>query len=73
MGGISGERKISMLTGRACAKALRKRGFQVRELDAKENFVYKLKKMNPYLVFNALHGRYGEDGFIQTILESLNE
>ena len=70
-GGISREREISIVTGKACTKALRKKGFRVKELDAKGDFVNKLKKLNPHIVFNALHGRYGEDGFIQAILESL--
>jgi len=71
MGGLSGEREISFLTGKACAKALRKRGFKVKELDGKGFFVDKLKKLKPKIVFNALHGKYGEDGFVQCILESL--
>ena len=71
MGGLSGERKISFLTGKACLNALKKKGYKVKELDAKEYFVDKLKKLKPKLVFNALHGKYGEDGFVQSILESL--
>ena len=71
MGGLSGERKISFLTGKACSKALKKKGYKVKELDAKGYFVDKLKKLKPKLVFNALHGKYGEDGFVQIILESL--
>jgi len=71
MGGISDERKISFLTGKACSKALKKKGYKVVELDAKGYFVEKLKKLKPKIVFNALHGKYGEDGFIQIILESL--
>ena len=71
MGGLSGERKISFLTGKACSKALKKKGYKVKELDAKWYFVDKLKKLKPKLVFNALHGKYGEDGFVQIILESL--
>ena len=69
LGGLSGERKISFLTGSACLKALKKRGYKVKDLDAKGHFVDKLKKLKPKLVFNALHGRYGEDGFVQSILE----
>ena len=69
MGGLSGERKISFLTGKACSKALKKKGYKVRELDARGYFVDKLKKLKPKLVFNALHGQYGEDGFVQSILE----
>ena len=71
MGGESGERKISFLTGKACSKALKKRGYRVRELDAKGYFVEKLKKLKPKIVFNALHGKYGEDGFVQSIFETL--
>ena len=71
MGGLSGERKISFLTGKACSKALRKKGYKVVDLDAKGYFVEELRKLKPKLVFNALHGKYGEDGFVQSILESL--
>ena len=71
MGGLSGERKISFLTGRACSNALKKRGYNVKELDAKGSFLEKLKKLKPKLVFNALHGKYGEDGFVQSMLEAL--
>jgi len=70
MGGLSGERKISFLTGKACSKALKKRGYKVVNLDAKGYFVKELKKLKPKIVFNALHGKYGEDGFVQSILES---
>ena len=71
MGGLSKERKISFLTGKACSKALKRKGYKVKELDAKGYFVDKLKKLKPKVVFNALHGKYGEDGFVQTILETL--
>ena len=71
MGGLSGERKISFLTGKACLSALKKKGYRVINLDAKGYFVEQLKKLKPKIVFNALHGKYGEDGFVQSILESL--
>ena len=71
MGGLSNERKISFLTGKACSNALKKKGYKVKELDAKGYFVNELRKLKPKLVFNALHGKYGEDGFVQSILESL--
>ena len=71
LGGLSRERKISFLSGKACSKALKKKGFKVKELDAKGNFANTLKKIKPKFVFNALHGQYGEDGFVQSILESL--
>ena len=71
MGGVSGERKISFLTGKACSQILKKRGYKVKELDGKGYFAQELKRLKPKLVFNALHGKYGEDGFVQSILESL--
>ena len=71
MGGLSSERKISLLTGKACSKALKKKGYKVIDLDAKGYFVDELKQLKPKIVFNALHGKYGEDGFVQSILESL--
>ena len=71
LGGLSGERKISLLTGKACSKALRKKGYKVKEIDAKGHFLKDLQKLKPKAVFNALHGKYGEDGFIQSMLESI--
>jgi len=71
MGGLSGERKISFLTGKACSEALKKKGYKVINLDAKGYFAEELSKLKPKIVFNALHGKYGEDGFVQSILESL--
>ena len=71
MGGLSGEREISLQTGNACFDALKKKGFKVKKLDAKGDFVKSLKKIKPKFVFNALHGKFGEDGFTQIILESL--
>ena len=71
MGGLSDEREISFLSGRACLKILKKKSFKVEEIDAKGYFVNKLKKIRPKVVFNALHGKYGEDGFVQSILETL--
>ena len=69
MGGISGERKISLISGKACVKALGKK-YKVFKLDPKGNFISEIRKIKPQIVFNALHGRYGEDGFVQSILES---
>ena len=71
LGGLSGERKISFLTGKACSDALKRKGFKIINLDARGSFVKELIKLKPKIVFNALHGKYGEDGFIQSILESL--
>jgi len=53
MGGLSGERKISFLTGKACSKVLKKKGYKVIDLDAKGYFVEKLRKLKPKIVFNA--------------------
>tara|TARA_B100000579_G_C22836838_1_gene859293 strand:+ start:541 stop:1464 length:924 start_codon:yes stop_codon:yes gene_type:complete len=72
LGGRSAERKISFLTGKACARALKKKGFKVKELDARGSFIKKIKKIKPDVVFNALHGKYGEDGVVQKTLETLN-
>ena len=71
LGGLSNERKISFLTGKACSSVLKKKGFKVINLDACGHFVSELKKLKPKIVLNALHGKYGEDGFVQSILESL--
>jgi len=71
MGGLSRERQISFLSGRACSLALKRKGYKVKELDAKGYFVDKLKRLKPKIVFNALHGQFGEDGYVQRILESL--
>ena len=71
MGGSSGEREISFLTGIACSRALKKKGYRVKEIDGKGDFVSKLKKIRPKVVFNALHGKFGEDGYVQTILDVL--
>jgi D-alanine-D-alanine ligase len=71
MGGISAERDVSLDSGKACAKALSEIGFDVTSLDAKDDFIEKLIKNKPDKVFNALHGRFGEDGSIQGLLEHL--
>jgi len=71
MGGISAERDVSLDSGNACAKALVEIGFDVTTLDAKDDFIEKLIKNKPDKVFNALHGRFGEDGSIQGLLEHL--
>tara|TARA_B000000460_G_scaffold225085_1_gene179177 strand:+ start:158 stop:1075 length:918 start_codon:yes stop_codon:yes gene_type:complete len=69
MGGISRERKISILSGRACVKALLKKKYKVKILDPQGNFISEVRKIKPKIVFNALHGRFGEDGYVQSILE----
>jgi D-alanine-D-alanine ligase len=71
MGGISAEREVSLKSGKACAKALKELGYNVKTLDAAGNFIHKLINNKPDKVFNALHGRFGEDGSIQGVLEHL--
>jgi D-alanine-D-alanine ligase len=71
MGGMSAEREVSLDSGKACAKALNELGFDVTSLDAKDDFIEKLIKNRPDKVFNALHGKFGEDGSIQGLLEHL--
>ena len=69
MGGISDEKEFSILSGKACARALKKKKYKVKVLDPKGNFINEIRKIKPTIVFNALHGRFGEDGYIQSILE----
>ena len=71
MGGPSAERDVSLSTGRECAAALREAGYNVVELDAGLDVAARLIEMAPDVVFNALHGRWGEDGAVQGILEWL--
>src|SRR6185437_8394743 len=71
LGGLSAEREVSLVSGRACAKALREEGFDVVEIDARENLETQLLAARPDVVFNALHGRWGEDGCVQGVLELL--
>ncbi|MEM6727072.1 MAG: D-alanine--D-alanine ligase [Pseudomonadota bacterium] len=69
MGGPSREREVSLSTGRGCAEALRSEGFDVIEIDAGPDVFDKLAEASPDCAFNALHGRWGEDGCVQGILE----
>ncbi|MAH38641.1 MAG: D-alanine--D-alanine ligase, partial [Marinovum sp.] len=71
MGGHSLEREVSLVSGQACSAALRGKDFQVIELDAGRDVVQGLSELRPDVVFNALHGRWGEDGSIQGLLEWL--
>lgn len=68
-GGWSAEREVSLVSGSACAKALRECGYDVTEIDVKPDIAEVLHKVKPDVVFNALHGRFGEDGCIQGLLE----
>ena len=71
MGGPSAEREVSLSSGRACAAALREYGHEVVEIDAGADLAARLSDFAPHVVFNALHGRWGEDGCVQGILEWL--
>ncbi|WFW29495.1 MAG: D-alanine--D-alanine ligase [Wolbachia endosymbiont of Menacanthus eurysternus] len=70
-GGLSREREISIMSGEAVKKALYRLSYNVIKIDVDNNVVEKLKKVNPDLIFIALHGPYGEDGCIQGLLEIL--
>ena len=70
-GGWSAEREVSLVSGGAAAKALANRGYKVTEIDARRDLSRQLSNLKPDVVFNALHGRWGEDGCIQGILEVL--
>lgn len=71
MGGLSAEREVSLNSGKACAEALRELGYQVSEIDVGHDVAEKLSALKPDVAFNALHGRFGEDGCMQGILEIL--
>lgn len=68
-GGPSAEREVSLVSGAECATALRSEGYDVSEIDAGDDLCAVLAKVKPDVVFNALHGRWGEDGCVQGMLE----
>ncbi|MBX3496761.1 MAG: D-alanine--D-alanine ligase [Parvibaculum sp.] len=70
-GGWSAEREVSLVTGKGCADALRSHGYHVTEIDAGRDLADQVLKVKPDVVFNALHGRWGEDGCVQGLLEIL--
>lgn len=71
MGGPSAEREVSLVSGRECAKALREAGYKVTEVDCGPDLPARLAELKPAVCFNALHGRWGEDGCVQGLLEWL--
>lgn len=71
LGGPSAEREVSLSSGAECAKALRQAGFEVVEIDAGLDLPARLAEARPDVVFNALHGHWGEDGCVQGMLEWL--
>ncbi len=68
-GGISKERLISLDTGRQVAKELKKNGYKIKISEPDKNLEKTIKIFKPGVIFNALHGQFGEDGYIQTVLE----
>jgi D-alanine-D-alanine ligase len=71
LGGLSSEREVSLVSGRECADALERLGAKVTRIDAGRDVAEVLAKARPDVVFNALHGAWGEDGCVQGVLETL--
>jgi D-alanine-D-alanine ligase len=71
MGGLSAEREVSLDSGKACAEALEGSGYKVTCIDAGRDLAQRLHEVRPEACFNALHGRWGEDGCVQGLLELL--
>jgi D-alanine-D-alanine ligase len=71
LGGLSAEREVSLMTGRACAEALERLGARVSRVDAGRDLAAVLTDLRPDVCFNALHGAWGEDGCVQGVLETL--
>ena len=70
-GGFSKERAISLVTAKSVLRALIKKGYKATICEPDGKLIKKIKSFKPNVVFNALHGRFGEDGYIQTILETV--
>ena len=71
LGGLSSEREVSLVSGRACAEALERLGARVSRVDAGRDLAQVLSALKPDVCFNALHGEWGEDGCVQGVLETL--
>lgn len=69
MGGVSDEREVSLRSGRAVADALRSKGHEVIEVDITAEDISEVVQAHPDVAFIALHGRFGEDGGVQALLE----
>ena len=69
MGGLSAEREVSLNSGKACGAALEEAGYKVTLIDAGRDLADQLRSVQPEVCFNALHGRWGEDGCVQGLLE----
>lgn len=72
MGGVSSERDISFITAKACVKSLKYLGYQVIPIDVDHKLAEKLTREKPDICFNALHGKWGEDGSVQGLLNIMN-
>ena len=70
-GGISKERQISLQTGHQVANELKKNRFKIKVCEPDNNLINIVKIFKPNIIFNALHGQFGEDGYIQSILENI--
>jgi D-alanine-D-alanine ligase len=71
MGGWSAEREVSLASGGRARKALKQAGFRVTTIDADRTIRRHLSELRPDVAFNALHGKWGEDGTVQGVLETL--
>ena len=71
LGGPSSEREVSLVTGEACAAALKRLGARVSRVDPRPDIAQVLTALKPDVVFNGLHGRWGEDGCVQGVLQTL--
>ena len=69
LGGNSREREISIKTGKACLAAIKRLGYEVKTFDPKKNSFFDIKKSKSNIIFNALHGEEGEDGYAQSFFE----
>jgi D-alanine--D-alanine ligase len=71
LGGLSAEREISLQSGAAVVQALRSLGYRVTAVPVGRDLAARLARLRPDVAFNALHGRYGEDGAVQGMLEMM--
>ena len=69
LGGNSKEREISIKTGKACVSAIKRLGFTVQTFDPQKKSFFDIKKSKSNIIFNALHGEEGEDGYAQSFFE----
>ncbi len=71
LGGLSAEREVSLASGKECADALEGQGYKVTRIDVGIDLAAQLERIKPDVCFNALHGRWGEDGCVQGLLETM--